>query len=332
MNRALTQREIDSIFQGETGTEGAAGSKVVPYSFARPRRVSKERMSALEAIHGDFASSLASWLTMRMRSEVDVAITGIEQVPFSELRLSLGPPSATFVFRSGDWRGIADVSVDLGQIYVDRLLGGRGDLPTTRRALTAIEETIARGLAERALESFRTAWEGEIAITPAIESLESDPEMIEIAPPDEIFLTAILEVRLGAASGMLTIGLPMEAVEPFLRERTVRNPRDHRPAASEGAPSRSPSLVPGLSRASLAVSARLPVLFVSAREVSNLREGQVIHTDHAIDSPVEILLNGRVRFVGSLGQRQRRLALKVLNSVDVSAPERPERIKEGRVQ
>ncbi len=331
MTRTLTQREIDSIFHGEMAEDGKR-PEVVPYSFARPRRISKERLSALEAITGDFASSLGSWLTLRMRSQADVTVTSIEQVPFSELRLSLGPPSASFVFRSGDWHGLVDLSVDLAMIYVDRLLGGRGDLPVTRRALTAIEATIARGLAERTLDAFRAAWEGEIAIAPSIDSYEADPEALSIAPPEENVLAAILDVRFGTGSGTVTVCIPMDAVEPFLRERTVRNPRDRRPAVSDGASPGRPFLVPGLTHARLTVAARLPVVFVRAREITDLKEGQVIHTDHPVDAPVEILLNGRARFVGSLGQRQRRLALKVLNSVDVSAPERPERIKEGRVQ
>jgi flagellar motor switch protein FliM len=331
MNRTLTQREIDSLFRGADAAGVARAAEVVPYSFARPRRISKERLSALEAIYGDFASSLGSWLTLRMRSQIEIMIASVEQIPFSELLLSLGPPSASFVFRSGDWHGLVDLSVELAAVYVDRLLGGRGDLPATRRPLTAIEEKIARGLAERALEALRAAWEGELPITPAIESFEADPEMIEIAPREENVLVTILEVRCNGATGILTVCMPMEAVEPFLREKTVRNPRERRSPTGEGTPAPSSSLVPGLTHASLAVSARLPVLFVSAREITDLKEGQVIHTDHSIDAPVEILLNGRVRFVGSLGQRQRRLALKVLNSVDVPVSDRPERIKEGRV-
>lgn len=336
MNKSLSQREIDILFRGTEGgvtpdpKAGTTAAEVVPYSFTRPRRISKERRAACEAIYGRFAAAFESWLSLRLGA-AEVKLVGVDQVAFCELILSLGSPSASFVFRSGAWRGVCDLSIDLALSYVDRVLGGPAEASTAKRPLSEIEGRIARGCADRVCQLLREAWQDDIAIEPEIAGLESDPEMLEIVPREENVLAALCEVRFGQASGYLTLGMPMEAVESFLLDRKmVRQPRDAKaPAPGAGTPPLA--AIPGLSHANLSLSARFPTIFLSTRALGELREGQVIHTGHPVDAPVEVLVNGRVRFLGSLGQRQRRMALRILQPITVPVSERPEHVNEGRV-
>ena len=101
MAEHVRQRDIEELLRG-----GAAGLPesvaAAPYDFIRPPRISKERLSLLEAIYARFAMSLHAFLSGRLRSPIDVTLSSMEPVTFSEFVLSLESPCAAFVFEIGD--------------------------------------------------------------------------------------------------------------------------------------------------------------------------------------------------------------------------------------
>jgi flagellar motor switch protein FliM len=59
--------------------------------------------------------------------------------------------------------------------------------------------------------------------------------------------------------------------------------------------------------------------------------GKVLHTGVAAEESVEILVNERLRFQGSLGQVRRQLGLRITDQVTRPAAERPVQSRQGRV-
>ena len=86
-----------------------------------------------------------------------------------------------------------------------------------------------------------------------------------------------------------------------------------------------------LNHAHLAVAARFPMLWLSARQIADLVPGKVLHTGQASDQPVEVLVNERLRFVGSLGQSRGHLGIRIVDRIQKPVAARPVQFKQGRV-
>jgi flagellar motor switch protein FliM len=334
MSESLSQREIDLILRGTAAVAPAESAvEVIPYDFLRPSRVSKDRQATLEAVFGRFALALQALLTSRLRTPLDVAVSGVEQMMFSEFMISLASPCASFVFRLGDRggsEGVLDLGTDLGFLLVDRLFGGPGDAAQPRRAHTALEQAVIRGVAERAVVLLGDAWSDHVPMRPEISGFESNPAMLQIVGRDENVLAANLTVRSDTFSGFLTLCLPIRAFEDFLQEQAPARQAPGRPAAAEGGGHRQ-ALAAVLQQAGVTVRVVLPGFGLDARTVAALAPGQVLQTGHAIDAPIEIHVNGRLYYHGTLGQVRRYVGVMLAQPASTAPAERPVPLREGRL-
>ncbi len=331
MADTLSQKEVDSLLHGHTRGATPALAEVVPYNFVRPSRVSKERQATLEAVFTRFAVALQALLTSRLRTPMDVTITGVEQMTFNEYVLSLPSPCSTFVFRANDRTGSLgglDLGSELGFLIVERLFGGFGDGAVQRRAHTALEQAIVRGVADRALALLRDAWAGHVEMSPENSHFESNPAMLQFTGREDNVLVTTLMARSDAAGATLTVCLPMAVFEAFLQELnaagTAGNPAE--PGSHRAA------LAAPLQQARVTVHARLPLFTLSTRAVAGLEPGQTLHTGHPVDAPIEVHVNGRLHHLGVLGQLRRYIGVRLVQPVTNAPADRPVPAREGRVQ
>ncbi len=227
MSEFLRQQDIDALMRGDEGyARSSAESTVVSYSFLRPPRVPHHRRKVLAIMHDRFALGLQGMLAARLRAPTDVVISSVESLTFAEFKMVLASPCAAFIFRagpSGGVHGVLDFSAPFALHLVDRLLGGPGQSDALKRSLTILEQGVVRAIAERTLAIMRDAWREQLTIEPEIVRYESDPEMLEIANPDDPILLANFEIRSGGVTGYVTTCFTMDVVEPVLHDRTGPN-------------------------------------------------------------------------------------------------------------
>jgi flagellar motor switch protein FliM len=327
----LTQRDIDAIMRGGAPPDAPSAADVLPYSFARPAGMSRERRAALESIHGRYAAAVQTMFSSRLRTVVDVTPTGLEQVLFSEFALSLSTPCTVFVFTLGgklEGSGALDLGSDFAFHLIDRMLGGPGEPETFDRPLTLLEQTVLKSFTERLVQLLRDAWAEHATLAPAITAYTADPESIGIAGRDHLMLVMSLDVRTATTAATVSVCLPMTSLEPFLAERSVVRAQPAARAAHD--PARR-HVASGLKGARVTVSARLPGLRLTARELARLAEGQVLHTGSTVDAPVEIHVNGRPCWLGIPGQVRRHVALRVSEPISAPEPQRTSLLREGRI-
>ena len=331
---SLTQREIDAILQKTTPVPLAPvmSDDVVPYNFSRPPRVSKDRRANLESIYTRFALSLQALLASLLRTPLDVVVGSIEQAMFSEYILSLGTPCASFVFDVGDRmgsQGAIDLSTDFAFHLVDRLFGGPGDPQSLQRPLTQLEQAVVRNVTERTLAILRDSWAESLVMAPATVSFESNPEMLQITSREDNVLVTNFEIRSVSFNGFIALCLPMAALETFLQEKGAGR-QQARHTEHEMAESRA--LVQGnLQHAHMDVVARFPTLWLTARQLSELEPGRILHTGCSAEEPVDIHVNERLRYLGAVGQVRRQIGLRITERVQKPAAGRPIQSRQGRV-
>ena len=331
---ALTQKDIDQLLEGgaaagATSPGRKVTAEVVPYNFLRPPRISKDRRVQLESVSSRLALAIQSMLSSRLRQPMDVSCT-VEQATFSEYVLSLTNPCAAFVFSLGDTdRGhaVVDLGTDLAFHIVDRLFGGQGESIAMDRGLTALERNVARGVIDKILVAFREAWSDHIAFQLEIVSFESTPDMLQIASQEDNVLVANFEVRTKNFSALMAMCVPLIGLEDFLGEKTT----SRAPTKQLMSPPQRAAVEASVRGAQVDLVARFPTIRLSAREVSQLKIGQVIQTTQPVDGPIELQVNGARRFIGQLGQYRRQLGLKVTDVVAGDTANAP-RGSRGRIQ
>src|SRR3990172_6355240 len=102
----LSQTEVESLLNAMAagGQEQAAMAapvlaptksreKIAAYDFKRPERVGKEQMRALQTLHEGFGRNFGAALSGMLRTIVEVKLTSVDQLTYSEFIFSLENPT-----------------------------------------------------------------------------------------------------------------------------------------------------------------------------------------------------------------------------------------------
>jgi flagellar motor switch protein FliM len=174
----LSQAEVESLLssiEGAAADAQAAASrkatlakpreKIVVYDFKRPERVGKEQMRALQTLHEGFGRNFGAALSALLRSIVEVKLTSVDQLTYSEFVFSLENPTCFNLLRAAPLEGnlILDINPSILYPIIDRLLGGGKETgPVARRPLTEIELRLVSRITNLFLQEMRRAWENVV--------------------------------------------------------------------------------------------------------------------------------------------------------------------------
>ncbi len=164
MSDVLSQAEVENLLSAMDRSAGAAADagsakagprapgavaggpksrdKITPYDFKRPERVGKEQMRALQSLHEGFGRNFGAALSGLLRSIVEVKLTSVDQLTYSEFVFSLENPTCFNLLTAEPLEGnlILDINPSILYPIIDRLLGGgKESRPLARRPLTEIE-------------------------------------------------------------------------------------------------------------------------------------------------------------------------------------------------
>ncbi len=328
MAGTLTQEEINALLSSSaSGMEpleeeplgSSTDSKHVRlYNFRHPDKFSKSHLSTMELIYEGFSRHLKTALFVYVRQSINFSLASVEQQSFEEYVESLPTPSSLVTFKMKDLPGSAvlEISPELTFLILDRLLGGMGDQPTKVRDLTEIETVIIRKVSERILMAFRMAWSEIHDVEPSIESLETNPQLLQVVPPNEIVATATLEVRIGEATGAMSVCLPyltLENVMPKLSRQVWFSAKfEHK----DGEKAENSKIRGNISKVKLPVSIELGRTKISINDLLQLKPGDSIQLATPANHDVRVLVNGRMKFYAQPGVIGKRLAVKTTRVAD----------------
>lgn len=311
----LQQKDVDALF----GAEKSAG-EVRPFDFLAPPRLARERRLVLEGALERFSPALASLLSARFRKAFEVLPESLETVRAGDFVNALPVPCAAYPLPMADSMAVLDLGLPFTLALVDRAFGGNGDAPWFDRALTPLEQKVVLGVASQIpgllRETFRLP-----ATLGAVGAVEADPASLPLRSRDEVFVALRLVLRAPGLDTTWTLGLPLDALEPMF------TPVE---AVSAPAPVANLENARELQQAHVTIVARLPFFRVRAGDLAELHAGQTLSTGHAAGIPAEVLVNGQVRFRGTVGQMRGRLGLQITEALATPTPARPARDREGR--
>lgn len=322
--KSLSQDEIDALFTGgaDAGDANAPiarkGPEVRLYDFRRPSRVSKDRQRTLEGMYSVLVKALEGWLAGRVRAQVDVDLSAVEQLTFGEFVLSLPDPCASFVFNIGAPGGpqcVIDIGGEFAYYAVERFLGsGSGETYVPERGLTVLERRIVRIIVEKVAGLLSEIWEDHARMDLRLARFEAVPDMLQAANREDMMLVAHLRFRFRGKQSPMLICLPFAVLDSFFATSS-RQRVQMLLADGEEVETDRESASSSLRRAQVPVLARLPAFELTFGELMQLRPGGTLMTGIDAHAPIELSVGGRPRFHGYTGRVKQRLAVQVTDTI-----------------
>jgi flagellar motor switch protein FliM len=323
----LSQAEVESLLSAMDGRDAeviadAATSrlkhreKISPYDFKRPERVGKEQMRALQTMHEAFGRNFGAALSALLRTIVELKLTSVDQLTYSEFVFSLENPTCFNLINASPLEGqlILDINLSLLFPIIDRLLGGGSDsTPPARRPLTEIELRLVSRITDLFCKEIKQAWENVLDLNLSIDHVESNPQLVQIVPPNEVVVLISFELAIGDARGMMNLCIPFNSIERISAQLSSNSWVSY--GKKTATPENIRRISGQLSGAVVEVVVDLAETNISTSDLIGLRVGDIIATEKDIDRPLVVSVEGRPKFHAKPGAFKGRKAIQVLGPI-----------------
>lgn len=304
--------------QPKPASMGTTSPRVAAYDFKRPERVGKDQMRAMHSLHEALARNFGASMSGMLRTMIEVKLISVDQLTYSEFVFSLDNPSCFNVINPaplvGSW--ILDISPALSYAIVDRMLGG-DPTPTevvVRRPLTEIENRLIGRVVQVFLTQLQVAWENIVELAPAIESVESNPQLVQIVPPNEVVILVAFEVALGKNRGMLNLCIPFNTIENY-NSKLSRNGWVGYGKGSPTAATRN-KITSSVDGAPVNIVVTLARSKIKTGDLLDLAVGDIITTEKEISEPFELAVQDVPKYLARAGAFKGKKAVQIESVIE----------------
>lgn len=335
----LSQAEVESLLSAMATTGESAASvqpsapaapapspgaapakpreKITPYDFKRPERVGKEQMRALQTLHEGFSRNFAAGLSAMLRSMIEVKLTSVDQLTYSEFVFSLENPTCFNLLSAEPLEGnlILDINPSILYPIIDRLLGGgREASPLARRPLTQIERLLVKRITDLFLSELAQAWKNVLDLQLEVVRVESNPQLVQIVPPNEVVVLISFEVALGEIRGMLNLCIPYNSIERISGKLSANSwvTYGKRKASEESIQ----QIGRALRNSLVELKVRLAQTRITTGELVGLQVGDIVTTQKDIRSPMLVSVEGIPKFHAAPGSFKGHKAFQIVDLID----------------
>jgi flagellar motor switch protein FliM len=326
----LSQSEVESLLAAlDSGTQkpdsqqssasrhDTYGGQVSVYDFKRPERVSKEQMRAFQAMHDGFSREFGAVLSGMLRTIVEVKLSSVDQLTYGEFVFSLENMTCFNVMRAEGLDGhmILDLTPSIIFPIVDRLLGGgksaKYSIPS--RPLTEIELRLIERIIERAIEGLEKSWASVCELKLRVTQVESNPQLVQIVPPNEVIVLISFEITMGEIRGIMNLCIPFNTIEPLMGNLSSDTWSAYTKRTAD--PRQKLNLQTGVGKGKVNMVVGLADTRLTAQEIMGLSVGDVIMTEKGRAQPLEVYIEGKPLFRGSAGLFRGHKAVQIASSI-----------------
>jgi flagellar motor switch protein FliM len=331
----LDQSEVDALLAAvDSGTieeehqdakvfsrsrRSVEGVEVRPYDFKRPERVSKDQMRSLQTLHESFARNFGASLSGFLRTIVEVKVATCEQMTYSEFISGLPNPTSFNLIQSDQLDGQMCLEISPLIIYpiIDRLLGGTSqDLFIPQRPMTQIETRLIGNVTARGLAALSEAWAGIRQMQFSISATESNPQLVQIVPPNEVVVVVGFEIKMTNRAGTMNLCIPYNVIEPVMEELSAQS--WFIAAKNQRSRQLEERITLGLSRAPLMVTGLLAQTTITLRDLMEMSVGDLIVTDKPAGQDVVVCVEGEKKLLAKIGQFKGKRALRIVRPIEAT--------------
>lgn len=307
----------EEVASKSTSKVNAPRQRVVSYDFKRPERVGKDQMRALQSLHEGFARNFGATLSALLRTIAESKLISVDQLTYSEFVYSLEIPTCFNLLRptplDGNW--ILDISPSILYPMIDRMLGGKssGD-STLKRPLSDIELRLTSRVTSAFLRNLREAWLNAVALDIQVERVESNPQLVQIVPPNEVVILVSLEIVVANTRGTINLCIPFNTIERIGSKRTSNSWIGY--ASSRSNAKTAKQIEAFIDSAPVEVVVDLVRTDIRAVDLINLQVGDIITTDKDRRTPLEVSIAGVGKFEARVGSFKGHKAVEITSVID----------------
>ena len=295
--------------------------KILPYDFKRPERVGKEQMRVLQTLHEGFARNFAAALSGLIRSIVEVKLTGVDQLTYSEFIFALDNPTCFNLLKAKPLEGTVIVEFSPLVVFplIDRLLGGGREAPVVaRRPLTEIEQLLMRRITNLFMAELKKAWADVVSLELEIDRVESNPQLVQVVPPNEVVVVISFELAIGDTRGMFNLCIPYNALERISNRLTPNSWVAY--SKREPTPETLAQIGRNIRGAVVHLRAELATTRITTAELIGLRVGDIITTAKDVREPILVFLEQTPKFRAKPGIFKGHKAIRIEELVKDPTP------------
>ena len=325
----VSQSEVESLLaqvgggdspQGDAATAAVEDHKrgldsARPHHFRELSSLSAGELRKLRLRHEEFIRSLAARLSIHLRIEVGLQMSKLETVHFQKFIEGISNPTYLTLFRLDPLQGtcLLDVQPKLGLCIVDRELGGPGQCLEEARPLSEIESRLLSRVIEIITSEWCSFWSDLSDLRPMQIAHENSGDFVRTCSPDTMILSLGVDVQIGEQTGQIQFCFPCATLEPLIVKlnssvRVVSSQAGRAPAL--------PKWNPTLDNVEIPVTAELPEMKVTARQLAQLKPGDALILTPEMFAQVQICLAKKPKFIATLGTNQnQRWAARIIRPV-----------------
>ncbi|OGL43564.1 MAG: flagellar motor switch protein FliM [Candidatus Schekmanbacteria bacterium RBG_16_38_10] len=321
----LRQSEIDALISAITAGEvevemGGAPSKseqVVVYDFKRPERIARDQLRAIETLHEVFARNLQASLSALLRVLLDIRVSSVDQLTYSEFVNSLPNPTCFNVLSCEPLEGnfIFEINPVIAFPILERLLGsGKAMTTHPERPLTDIEWRLMHTIIDKALQLMREVWSSVQNMNFRVTTRESNPQLIPLMSPNEPVIAVGIDVSFAEHKGFINICIPDVTIEGIMDKLTTITWFTHK--KKETTPGFDTTISKSIAGAEVNVIAYLAESNMKVADLMELSPGDVILTEHPQGAPILLAVEGEPKFWAKPGAFKNHKAVRIVSTVN----------------
>ena len=322
MAEILSQKEIDALLSNvtdavkdekpeeEESKVSFQGKKISAYDFKRPERISKGQRRSLHFIHDRFARNFSSNLSAYLRTLTEINLVSVEQLTYAEFLMSIPNPTSFNVLTLDPSGGNIALEFNPSLVFpiIDRLLGGGGIPLMVTRTMTEIEQNILKGIINLTLRDLNDVWNQVAASRMSLTTMETNPQLVQIVPPNEVVILISFEIHIGEASGMMNLCIPSLTLEPISSKFDQDLFSETRKVLS---PKQLEDLHSNIMKVELNIACEIGKATITAEDMINLKVGDVIRLDQRVYEDILLKIVDIPKFHGKVGRVHGKKAVQV---------------------
>lgn len=322
MGDVLSQNEIDSLLaalsSGELDADEIKENDEKPvkdYDFARPSKFSKEHLRTLEMIFEHYGRLLSTNLPVYLRKNVQVEVMNSEAVTYSEFSNALSNPVLLGIVNFAPLQGniIIEMASNLGYLFVDRMLGGRGDPMEKMRDFSEIELLIIERIMVVCINLLKEPWANVVDLHPRLERIETNSQYAQIISPSEMIAIVTINLKIGETEGLMNVCLPYITVEDVMDKLNTKywysnlQNQDHTDYTE--------AIETLIRRAQIPIKAVLGNSSISVNDFVMLQPGDIIRLDRKAEEELDIYVGNICKFTALPGSAGDNYAVRVTSVI-----------------
>ncbi len=292
--------------------------QVVEYDFRKTKDVGKDKVASLQIIFDAFSQKIASSLSTKLGSTVQTQILSVTQSSYADFTKTIQVPTLIGIIDMSPLRGLALIEVSPNVIFnfIDRLLGGKGEIVSLTRGLTDIEFEVVEGIVANFVKDLKNAWAKIIELNPVLKRIEANPQFAQITSPQETVIVGTIEIKAGETTGNMVFCLPLLIIEPIMskfageRKTSLPDSETHAVSSEEMAKMRK-----AIEDVTIFLIAELGRTEVSMRDILELKEGDVVRLKSKVEDTLIMYADAIPKFKYRPGIIGSRMATQIVKRI-----------------